>query len=139
MVLLLGIFIIQPVPHNENHNPDVITMQDVIREFVHMIPDYAKEVLLSILPVIFVFLIFQLISRRYHKPRVIKMIIGFLHDHRSDPFLNRCKRRICSCWKSSWKQSCRPAVEMDFNPDRCLDRLLYRKSRARGPGIKPSG
>lgn len=47
-------------------------MQDVIREFVHMIPDYAKEVLLSILPVIFVFLIFQLISRRYHKPQVIK-------------------------------------------------------------------
>ena len=54
-------------------------MQDVIREFVHMIPDYAKEVLLSILPVIFVFLIFQLISRRYHKPQVIKMIIGLLY------------------------------------------------------------
>ena len=80
MVLLLGIFY-HPTgaAYNETTIPDVITMQDVIREFVHMIPDYAKEVLLSILPVIFVFLIFQLISRRYHKPQVIKMIIGFLY------------------------------------------------------------
>ena len=80
MVLLLGIFY-HPTgaAYNETTIPDVITMQDVIREFVHMIPDYAKEVLLSILPVIFVFLIFQLISRRYHKPQVIKMIIGLLY------------------------------------------------------------
>ena len=137
MVLLLGIFY-HPTgaAYNETTIPDVITMQDVIREFVHMIPDYAKEVLLSILPVIFVFLIFQTLSQATGDQNDHRFT---LHDHRSDPFLNRCKRRICSCWKSSWKQSCRPAVEMDFNPDRCLDRLLYRKSRACGPGIKPSG
>lgn len=80
MVLLLGIFFhptdaaYRPTPI-----PDVITMQDVTREFVHMIPDYCTEVLSSILPVLCVFFLFQLISRRYHRSQAIKMMVGFLY------------------------------------------------------------
>jgi len=80
MVLLLGIFFhptdaaYRPTPI-----PDVITMQDVTREFVHMIPDYCMEVLSSILPVLCVFFLFQLVSRRYHRSQAIKMIVGFLY------------------------------------------------------------
>lgn len=138
MVLLLGIFY-HPTgaAYNETTIPDVITMQDVIREFVHMIPDYAKEVLLSILPVIFVFLIFQLISRRYHKPQVIKMIIGLLYTIIGlILFLTGVNVGFAPVGSLLGSSLARPAVERDFNPDRCLDRLLYRKSRACGPGIK---
>ncbi|MFR0060932.1 MAG: DUF1538 domain-containing protein [Roseburia hominis] len=80
MVLLLGIFY-HPAgaSYNTTEIPDVVTMQDVMRQFVHMLPDYGREVISSILPVLIVFLLFQLISRRYHKNQMIKMLMGFLY------------------------------------------------------------
>ena len=80
MVLLLGIFY-HPAgaSYNATEIPDVVTMQDVMRQFVHMLPDYGREVISSILPVLIVFLLFQLISRRYHKNQMIKMLMGFLY------------------------------------------------------------
>lgn len=80
MVLLLGIFY-HPTgaAYNATEISDVVTMQDVMRQFVHMLPDYGKEVFSSILPVLVVFLLFQLISRRYHKSQMIKMLMGFLY------------------------------------------------------------
>ena len=80
MVLLLGIFY-HPTgaSYNATEIPDVVTMQDVMRQFVHMLPDYAKEVFSSILPVLVVFLLFQLTTRRYHKNQTIKMLMGFLY------------------------------------------------------------
>lgn len=80
MVLLLGIFY-HPTgaAYNATEIPDVVTMQDVMRQFVHMLPDYAKEVFSSILPVLVVFLLFQLTTRRYHKNQTIKMLMGFLY------------------------------------------------------------
>ena len=80
MVLLLGIFF-HPTgaSYNATDIPDVVTMQDVMKQFVHMLPDYAKEVFSSIFPVLLVFLLFQLISRRYHRNQMIKMLMGFLY------------------------------------------------------------
>ena len=80
MVLLLGIFY-HPAgaSYNTTEIPDVVTMQDVMRQFVHMLPDYGREVISSILPVLIVFLLFQLISRRSHKNQMIKMLMGFLY------------------------------------------------------------
>lgn len=80
MVLLLGIFY-NPgdAAYTATPIPAVITMQDVMREFVHMLPDYGKEVFSSILPVLVVFLLFQLITRRYHSKQSVKMLIGFLY------------------------------------------------------------
>ena len=78
MVLLLGIFY---NPGDASYTatviPPVVTMPDVMREFVHMLPEYGLEVLTSILPVLLVFLLFQLISKRYHKHQAIKMFVGF--------------------------------------------------------------
>ena len=60
MVLLLGIFY---HPTNASYTateiPNVVTMQDVLRQFVDMVPDYSHEVFVSMLPVLCVFLIFQ--------------------------------------------------------------------------------
>lgn len=80
MVLLLGIFYHPDgASYTATGIPDVVTMQDVVREFVHMLPDYGKEVLTSVFPVFAVFLLFQFITRRYHKTQIIKMFIGFLY------------------------------------------------------------
>ena len=80
MVLLLGIFF-HPTDaaYNATPVPNVVTMQDVMREFLHMAPDYGKEVLSSIFPVLCVFLLFELFTRRYHRNQAIKMLIGFLY------------------------------------------------------------
>lgn len=78
MVLLLGIFY-HPTEavYTAVEIPRLVTTQDVVREFAKAAPDYAKEVLRSILPVVGVFLIFQLFARSYRKRQVQRMAVGF--------------------------------------------------------------
>lgn len=60
---------------------NVVTMQDVTRAFVVEIPHYAREVFVSLLPIICVFVVFQLITKRYHKRQIIKIIVGFVYTY----------------------------------------------------------
>ncbi len=55
----------------------VVTTQDVARVFSQGLPLYAKEVLLSLVPILWVFLIFQWFTKRYHGLQVKRIIIGF--------------------------------------------------------------
>lgn len=79
-VLLMGIFY-HPgdAAYQMAAIPEVITVQDVVKEFAVRLPHYAKEVLNSMLPVLAVYAIFQLITRRYHRHQILKMSIGFLY------------------------------------------------------------
>lgn len=54
----------------------VVTMQDVIRAFAVQIPHYAKEVLVSIIPIVAMFLIFQMISHRYQWRQKFRIAVG---------------------------------------------------------------
>lgn len=80
MVLLLGIFF---HPSDASYSmvaiPEVVTVQDVVREFALQLPHYGREVMSSILPVLAVFVFFQLLTHRYHKRKLIKMCVGFLY------------------------------------------------------------
>ena len=60
---------------------DVSTTQDVMREFMLELPHFAKEVLISMLPIALLFFIFQLISRRYHHRQYIRMIVGLIYTY----------------------------------------------------------
>ena len=81
-VMLLGIFY---NPQSTSYTPteiaSVITTQDVVREFMLALPHYAKEVLTSILPIIGIFLIFQLFCRRFQKKQCIRVIVGFIYTY----------------------------------------------------------
>lgn len=55
----------------------VVTTQDVARVFAQGLPLYAKEVLLSLVPILWAFLIFQWFTKRYHGLQVKRIIIGF--------------------------------------------------------------
>ena len=55
----------------------VITTQDVARVFAQGLPLYAKEVLLSLVPILWVFLIFQWLTHRYHGLQIKRIIVGF--------------------------------------------------------------
>lgn len=79
-VLLLGIFYHpEDAAYQMATIPDVVTMQDVAKEFAVQLPHYTEEVMSSMLPVLGVFIIFQIITRRYHRHQILKMTIGFLY------------------------------------------------------------
>ncbi len=57
--------------------PDVETMKDVTGAFAVEIPHFIKDVAISLLPILVVFLVFQIISHRYHKRQFWKISVGF--------------------------------------------------------------
>lgn len=61
--------------------PDVQTTQDVAKTFFFGLPHYLKDVAISILPIVAVFLIFQLITKRYTKGQIKKVSIGIFYTY----------------------------------------------------------
>lgn len=55
----------------------VVTTQDVARVFAQGLPLYAREVLLSLVPILWVVLIFQWLTHRYHGLQIKRIIVGF--------------------------------------------------------------
>lgn len=55
----------------------VVTTQDVAHVFAQGLPLYAKEVLISLVPILWVFLIFQWMTHRYHGVQIKRIVIGF--------------------------------------------------------------
>ena len=82
MVLLLGIFF---HPMEAAYDAVVITpvktTHDVLWTFIDALPHYAAEIAVSILPVVGVFVAFQLMTRIYHVRQVIRMTIGFIYTY----------------------------------------------------------
>lgn len=58
---------------------DVATTRDVVRVFARMLPTYAREVLVSLLPIIVVFVLFQMLTRRYHKRQLKRIAVGLIY------------------------------------------------------------
>jgi len=79
-VLLLGIFYkpetaeVKSYVFHEVHNS-----RDVVRYFALEMPTFFKEVLIALGAIVFFFIIFQLISRRYHRHQLGRIGIGFLY------------------------------------------------------------
>jgi len=75
--MILGIFY---NPQNAGHArgvmPDVETLKDVLHQFAIAIPGCLKEVSIALLPIGVFFLLFQLVSKRFKKDQVIRMVIG---------------------------------------------------------------
>lgn len=61
--------------------PTVETTKDAFAQFVYALPAYGKEVLFALLPIAGVFIIFQLISRRYHKHQMAKISVGLVYTY----------------------------------------------------------
>lgn len=80
MVLLLGI-VYNPsdTSYSAAQISSLATTQDVLKQFVDVLPQYAAEVALSIMPVAGVFVLFELFTRNYHKRQVLRMAVGFVY------------------------------------------------------------
>lgn len=81
-VLLLSIFY---NPTDASYAPvdiaSISTTRDVVRELARGLPHYAKEVLVSIVPVGVVFAIFQALTRRFHHRQFLRMAVGLFYTY----------------------------------------------------------
>lgn len=59
--------------------PSISTTQDVSKLFLEALPDYAGEVAVSILPIVGVFILFQIITRAWRRRRLARMGVGILY------------------------------------------------------------
>ena len=79
-VLLVGFFYsASETSYTAAEVAHVVTMQDVTRAFAFEIPTYAREVLLSVLPILAVYVVFQFVSRRYQKRQRRRIAVGFAY------------------------------------------------------------
>ena len=80
MVLLLGIFY---NPTDAVYNAAELThiqyTRDAMQQFIIVLPQYTEEVLISILPVMAVFILFQLFTRAYRRHQLLRMSMGFVY------------------------------------------------------------
>lgn len=81
-VLILGCFFRPDGAFYEGATiEEVVTTRDVVFVFAKNLPHYAQEVLISLLPIVVVFIIFQLATRRYQKRQVKRVTIGFIYTY----------------------------------------------------------
>ena len=82
--------------------PEIATTQEAASLFVHELPDYIGEVAVALLPIIAIFILFQLIFRRFQRHQLLKMVIG-LHLPRPGALPHRGERRLsagrCHHWR----------------------------------------
>ena len=80
-VLLLSIFY-KPHPQTTVYEiTNVMTTTEAFRMFTSALPRYAKEVMGAFVPIVLLFVIYQIITRRFHKHNVLKMSVGFLYTY----------------------------------------------------------
>ena len=80
-VLILSICFEPSATTTETVIRDIVDTRDAVREFITAFPHYAKEVLIALLPVVGVFVVFQLIARRYQLHQLLRIGSGFLYTY----------------------------------------------------------
>ncbi len=79
-VLLLGItYHPENVEYTQASISDLQTTVDAAREFAVALPAYAKEVAAAVAPIAVLFLVFQLIFRRFHRHQLLKIAAGLIY------------------------------------------------------------
>lgn len=80
-VLLLSVFYKPKSATTVYEIADVLTTTDAFKQFTHALTIYAKEVALAFIPLVIFFVVFQLITRRYHIHNIVKMSVGFVYTY----------------------------------------------------------
>ena len=79
-VLVLGVvFDISGVEYEVTSPAVAENTRDVLFLYLHGFADYALEVAIALSPILAFFLMFQLVSRSFHKKQIIRIFMGFLY------------------------------------------------------------
>ena len=80
-VLLLSIFF-KPHPATSVYEiPTVLTTTEAFRAFTSALPRYAEEIMRAFIPIVLLFVVYQILTRRYHMHNVIRMTVGFIYTY----------------------------------------------------------
>ena len=80
-VLLLSIFF-KPHPGTSVYEfPNVLTTTEAFRQFALAFPKYAEEVGAAFVPIVVVFVLYQLFTRKFHLHNLLKMTVGFVYTY----------------------------------------------------------
>lgn len=80
-VLLLSIFY-KPTPQTLVYEvAEISTSTEAFKQFATAFPSYAKEVAVAFIPIVVLFVIFQLVTKRYHIHAIFKMTVGFTYTY----------------------------------------------------------
>lgn len=107
-MLLLGCFFNpQDAAYTPTLVPEVATTQDVALTFAGGLPHYMAEVAMSILPIVAVFFIFQMMTRRYQKRQRRRVLVGFAYTYVGLVLflcgVNVGFGRSARCWGVRWR------------------------------------
>ncbi len=80
-VLLLSIVFKPASGTSEVVIPVVNTTKDAFVEFLHNLPHYGEEVVIALLPIVGVFVIFQILTKRFNKHQIIKICVGLTYTY----------------------------------------------------------
>lgn len=80
-VLILSICYNPTAETSETVIPVVKTTKEAFEQFFYTFPEYGKEVMIAIFPIVSVFVVFQLISRRFHKHQIAKISVGLVYTY----------------------------------------------------------
>ena len=81
-VLLLGIsYAPEDARYIPAALPEIATTQDAAREFAAAIPAYAEEVAAAMLPICAMFLLFQLMTRRFKGTQLLRILSGIVYTY----------------------------------------------------------
>ena len=80
-VLLLSIVFNPSSETTQTIIPVVLTTKDAFVEFLHNLPHYGKEVLVALLPIVGVFVFFQMLTKRFNKHQLIKICVGLIYTY----------------------------------------------------------
>lgn len=80
-VLLMSIFYKPQAATSVYEITEVHTTTEAFRQFAHALPEFAKEVAIAFLPLVVLFIIFQLITRRFHLHNIVRMSVGFVYTY----------------------------------------------------------
>lgn len=80
-VLLLSIFYKPEATTSTYEIIDVKTTTEAFRQFALALPHYAKEIAIAFAPIVVIFGLFQIITKRYHIHNVARMCFGFVYTY----------------------------------------------------------
>ena len=61
--------------------PDIATTRDAAREFAAAIPHYAGEAAAAMVPICAMFLLFQLLTRRFKRTQLLRIVSGLIYTY----------------------------------------------------------
>lgn len=81
-VMILGIcYKPQEAAYTPVSMAELESTRAVAREFAKALPAYAEEVAVAIIPILVLFCLFQLISKRFHKHQLIRIALGLVYTY----------------------------------------------------------